>query len=153
VAVSVAAAGGGGGGGGGSGVSVAAAPGAAPGSAGGCVAGGAAAGLVAVGTDVFVGGKVGVKVGRSPRVGSGVITDTCAGWGEPKSARPTQYPPTSAATMVAPIIAQRAQGRLAGSGPPFSMLMPLSPSILPLISLANTNAAATALVNSTSLTD
>jgi hypothetical protein len=78
---------------------------------------------------VFVGGRVGVKVGRSPRVGSGVTIETCAGSGAPNSAVPTQYPPTSAATTVAPMIAQRAQGRFAGSGPPFSMLIPLSPSL------------------------
>jgi hypothetical protein len=103
----------------------------APGAVAGSVVGRAVAGLVAVAAGVFVGGNVGVKVGRSPRVGSGVTTDTSAGWGGPKSAEPTQYPPTSAATMVAPMIAQRAHGRLAGSGPPFSMLMPLSPSVYP----------------------
>jgi hypothetical protein len=87
VGVSVAcAAGGGGGGGGGRGVLVATAPGTKVGAAEAV----ACTGLRAVSTGVAVGGSVGVKVGRSPRVGSAVTTVTGPGEGEPNSAEPTQ---------------------------------------------------------------
>ena len=89
--------------------------------AAGSVANGAAATLMAVAAGIFVAGKVGVRVGRVPYVGSG----------GPDSTAPTPYPTTSATTRVVPMSAQCVHGRLARAGTTFRMFMPLSPSLSP----------------------